>query len=127
MLRAFEVTREHAQAKDTEVAVFRVHGHLDAHTAPRFEEALRHAVANGCRAIAVDCTGLDYISSAGLGVLIETHRALRAKRGDLKLADLPPAIGDIFDILGFSKVIPSYPTLAEALEAFAEAPGEAPS
>jgi len=115
MRNAFEVTREQAQTKDYEVTVFHVEGYLDAHTAPRFEEALRKAVAEGISHILVDCQRLDYISSAGLGVLIETQRAVRARGGEVKLAAMSAGIADIFDILGFSKLIPSYPSLSEAL------------
>lgn len=115
MLRAFEVTREQARRGSTDVTVFHLQGYLDAHTAPRLEEALRQAVADGPAEIIVECSRLDYISSAGLGLLIETRRSSRARQGQLRVAGLSAAIAQIFDILGFSKVIPAYPSLAEAL------------
>lgn len=115
MLKAFDVAREQVTAAALEVTVFRVNGYLDAHTAPRFETALGEAIEQGHCHIVVDCSRLDYISSAGLGVLIETYRSVRARQGHLKIAAMSPAIADIFDILGFSKVIQAYPTVAEAL------------
>jgi len=118
MLKAFEVAREQVQQGATEITVFRVRGYLDAHTAPRFEEAL-HQAADGQPNLLVDCAQLDYISSAGLGLLIDAYRSARARRGLLKVAGMSPAIAQIFDILGFSKVIQAYPSVAEALESFA--------
>jgi len=118
MLNEFEVTREDVRSAAAEVAVFHVVGYLDAHTVPRLERALEEAVAAGAAHVLIDCSRLDYISSAGLGALIDTQKAVAARQGELKLATMPPAIADVFDILGFSKRMPSYPTLAEALASY---------
>ncbi|MFP4058206.1 MAG: STAS domain-containing protein [Candidatus Brocadiia bacterium] len=118
MLKAFEVTRHDVAAAPGEVAAFRIQGYLDAHTAPRFEEALRQAIDQGQVRLVVDCGQLDYISSAGLGVLIDAYRAVEPKGGELKVAAMPPAIAEIFDILGFSKVIRSYPSVEAAAASF---------
>jgi anti-anti-sigma factor len=127
MLSPFEVTREDLAAQGLEVTVFHLQGDLDAHTAPRLEEALRQAIADGCQRLVVECAHLDYISSAGLGVLIETHRAVIGRQGELKLAAMAPAIADIFDILGFSKVIPSCASLDEALGSLGPPVGDEPT
>jgi anti-anti-sigma factor len=124
MLRAFEVTREPVRAGPTEVVVLHLQGYLDAHTAPRFEEALRQVAADGAADIVVDCSQLDYISSAGLGLLIDAHRSARARHGQVRVASMSPAIGQIFDILGFSKVIPAFPSLDEALKSVGGPPEE---
>jgi len=124
MLNEFEVTHKEMRTAAAEVAVFHVVGYLDAHTVPRLERALEEAVAAGAAHILIDCSRLSYISSAGLGVLIDTQKAVGPRQGDLKLAAMPPAIADIFDILGFSKRMPSYPTLAEALASYGGQPSE---
>ena len=124
MLKAFDVTREQTTVGTVEVVVFRVTGYLDAHTAPRFEDALHEALDEGRSCFVVDCVGLDYISSAGLGVLIDAYRTIRPLHGRLAVAAMSPAIADIFDILGFSKVIEAYPDLAEALASFGSPPAE---
>jgi len=124
MLRAFEVTREDVRAGSTAVVVLRVQGYLDAHTAPRFEETLGQVALEGCAEIVVDCSQLDYISSAGLGLLIDAHRSARARHGQVRVASMSVAIAQIFDILGFSKVIPVFPSLDEALKSIAGASEE---
>ena len=119
MLRAFEVARDDVRAGSTAVVVLRVRGYLDAHTSPRFEEVLGQVAAEGCAEIVVDCSQLDYISSAGLGLLIDAHRSARARQGQVRVASMSVAIAQIFDILGFSKVIPVFHSLEDALKSIA--------
>lgn len=122
MLRAFEVTRKQVRAGSADVMVLHLQGYLDAHTAPRFEEALGQVAAEGRAQVVVDCAQLDYISSAGLGLLIDAHRSARARHGQVRVASMSAAIAQIFDILGFSKVIPVFPSLDEALKSITEEP-----
>jgi anti-anti-sigma factor len=90
----------------------------DLYTTPDFERVLSQARDDGALRIVIDCSGLNYISSAGLGLLVDAFRAVKPKGGELKVAAMTPAIADIFDILGFSKVIPVYDTVEDAVEAF---------
>jgi len=115
MLREFDVSQEQTHRGDVDVTVFRLRGYLDAHTSPAFEQALQERLANGAAHVVVDCETLEYISSAGLGILIDAYRTLKSKEGTLRVSCMSPAIADIFDILGFSKVIASYATLDLAL------------
>ena len=52
----------------------------------------------------LDCRGLDYISSAGLGVLLKTQKRLMASGGRLRLAGVRPHLRDIFVYSGFDKL-----------------------
>jgi anti-sigma B factor antagonist len=54
--------------------------------------------------VTLDCAGLDYISSAGLGVLLKTQKRLLASNGKLRLAGLKPHIIDIFTYSGFDQL-----------------------
>ena len=77
-----------------------VSGRLDAAQAPRAQQFL-DAISGGC---VVDMAGLEYISSAGLGVLLSTHKRLMAGRAGLELVNVNPHIRDIFRYSGFDRL-----------------------
>lgn len=54
--------------------------------------------------VTLDCTGLDYISSAGLGVLLKTQKRLLAANGKLRLVGLKPHLLDVFTYSGFDQL-----------------------
>ena len=106
------------QVGPKEVAVFQVSGHLDGHTYPEFETRLNGLVDSGLYHIVIDFEGLNYISSAGLGVLLSAHTRVREHNGDLKIASLSQKTMRLFDLLGFSHVLNVYEGPDEAVEAF---------
>jgi anti-sigma B factor antagonist len=101
------------------IAVIELSGILDAHTASEFERFLEQIVrAEKKYNLVLDFHNLEYISSAGLGVLMGLIEEVRAKGGDMKLAALPEKIFHVLDLLGFPMVFKIYPTVAEAEGAF---------
>ena len=54
--------------------------------------------------VTLDCSGLDYVSSAGLGVLLKTQKRLMAGAGRLRLVGVRPHLRDIFVYSGFDKL-----------------------
>lgn len=77
-----------------------VSGRLDAAQAPRAQQFL-DAISGGC---VVDMAALEYISSAGLGVLLSTHKRLMAGRAGLELINVNPHIQEIFRYSGFDRL-----------------------
>ncbi len=75
-------------------------GRLDAAQAPRAQEFL-DAVTEQC---VLDLGKLEYMSSAGLGVLLRTHKRLMGDGGGLKLVNVNSHINDIFMYSGFDKL-----------------------
>jgi len=59
--------------------------------------------------VTLDCKRLDYISSAGLGVLLRTHKRLLASSGKLRLAGVGPHLKDIFTYSGFDQLFEIVP------------------
>lgn len=92
-------------------------GSLDSATAPLAQQALDRVLASGGppRKIVVDFTGLDYISSAGLRVLLGTAKRLGGGTGGLRLFGLNDTVGEVFQISGFSTILAVFATEAEAL------------
>ena len=80
--------------------VVRIVGRFDAAQASVAQVAFD--ALNGV--VTVDCTGLDYVSSAGLGVLLKTQKRLLSASGRLRLAHLKPHIHDIFVYSGFDQL-----------------------
>ena len=93
-------------------------GELDAHTAPDFEAALQACLDDGDVRLVADGSGLDYVSSAGLGVFMAYVEPARDGGGDLKIAALPERVFEVFDLLGFPTVFDMHPTVDAAVEAF---------
>jgi len=75
-------------------------GRLDAAQAARAQEFL-DALAGPC---VLDMTTLDYISSAGLGVLLKTHKRMLADSSGMSLINVNPHIIDIFRFSGFDNL-----------------------
>jgi anti-sigma B factor antagonist len=108
-----------APASNASATVIELSGQLDAHTAPEFERFLEQTVRKeGKRRLILDFHDLEYISSAGLGVLMGLIEDVRSGGGDMKLAALPEKIFHVLDLLGFPVVFQIYATVAEALTAF---------
>ena len=78
-----------------------VAGRLDAAQAAAAQAALDRAPGD----VTLDCARLDYISSAGLGVLLKTHKRLLAGGGRLRLAGVSPHILEILTFSGFDQIL----------------------
>jgi anti-sigma B factor antagonist len=78
----------------------KVSGRLDAAQAPRAQEFL-DAIPGAC---VIDMSELEYVSSAGLGVLLSTHKRLMAGQAGLELVNVNPHIKDIFRYSGFDRL-----------------------
>ena len=96
------------------IQIVAIAGSLDSTTSPEAQKAL-DAVLAGARKVALDFTGLDYISSAGLRVLLGAAKAIRASGGTLRLFGLNQSVREVFDISGFSAILPVHASEAEAL------------
>ena len=103
------------------VTTLELSGQLDAHTAPIFERFLEERVrGRGKQKLVLDFAKLDYISSAGLGVLMGLIEEVRSNGGDMRLANLPEKIFHVLDLLGFPVVFQIFKTREEAVTSFAD-------
>lgn len=78
-------------------------GRLDTTTAPQLEEELK-ASLDGVTALTLDLAKLDYISSAGLRVLLSAQKTMQ-KQGGMKLVNVGETIMEIFEVTGFSDIL----------------------
>ena len=80
-----------------------VSGRLDTTTAPELDAALKEALP-GVKDLLLDFSALDYISSAGLRVLLSTQKIM-SKQGSMKLTGVNEGIMEVFEITGFAGIL----------------------
>ena len=86
--------------KDLKLAV---EGRLDPLTAPELEAELGREMP-GAETLTLDFSKLDYISSAGLRVLLAAHKAM-SRKGGMKVTGVNEIVQEVFDVTGFSDVL----------------------
>ena len=86
-----------------EAATLIVSGRLDTQTAPELEAEL-DAVLSGLKELTFDMTNLEYVSSAGLRVILKAQKAMNAQ-GSMKLTGVNDSIMEVFDITGFLDIL----------------------
>ena len=104
------------ESTDGDVRILTLTGRLDAMTSPPVEgrllEAVRHAPA-----VVLDLSGLDYVSSAGLRILLKAGKEAKVAKSRLALAALRPVVQEVFEVSGFFSILDAYPSRDEALDA----------
>ena len=75
------------------------HGPIDSSTYEDFQKQINHLLAPGVKNLLIDLVNVDYISSAGLGVLFSLKKSLGASGGELGFCNLKPQIKKLFEIV----------------------------
>lgn len=99
-----------------DIHIVAITGSLDSTTSPEAQKSL-DAVVAGAKKVLLDFSGLDYISSAGLRVLLGAAKQLRGSGGTLGMFGLNQSVKEVFEISGFSTILSIYQSEAEALGA----------
>ena len=86
-----------------EVATLVVVGRLDTQTAPELEKEVDNVVSN-IKELTFDMTGLEYVSSAGLRVILKSQKIMNTQ-GSMKIINVNDTIMEVFDITGFADVL----------------------
>jgi len=88
---------------ENETAHFALEGRLDTITSPELEEELKEAI-DGAKELVLDFDKLEYISSAGLRVLLAAQKIM-AKQGQMRITHVNETIMEIFEVTGFSDIL----------------------
>lgn len=120
MWKKFNVQTSSVRAGNVEVMRIKIDGYLDSSTFPKLQEHLTELLQQGHHYYLLDLKDLDYISSAGLGVLMGMLRDVREHKGDLKIVNMSEKIERVFNLLGFSRLMKVYNDEAAALGSFAQ-------
>jgi anti-anti-sigma factor len=92
-------------------------GRLDSATSSAFERQLAAIVSRGDARIVLDLGGVDYISSVGLSAILSAAKKVKAANGRLALAGLNDRVRLVFEMSGFLRLLPAFPSVAEAVAA----------
>jgi len=88
--------------KNTTLTV-NVEGRLDTSTSPELQEFIDNSI-EGVTELILDFSGLEYISSAGLRVLLATEKTMKTK-GKMIVKNLSEEVAEVFEITGFSDIL----------------------
>ena len=97
------------------VTVLTISGRVDSKNAALIEAKILKTIESGLDKLIIDLVNLDYISSAGLRVLLITAKKMRQFGGRFALANLRPQIAEVMQVSGFTAIIPCATTLSDAV------------
>ncbi len=98
-----KITRKEELQEEKKETVLALEGRLDTVTAPELEEALKEILPDTLK-LTLDFADLEYISSAGLRVLLSAQKTLAGK-GELIITGVNETIMEIFEVTGFSDIL----------------------
>lgn len=86
-----------------EAVLLALEGRLDTVSAPKLEQVIKEMLP-GLRSLTLDFEKLDYISSAGLRVLLSAQKVMN-KQGEMKLTNVNETVMEIFEVTGFTDIL----------------------
>lgn len=101
-----------------EIIIFKLNGNLNSNTSPELEDKIFEAIKNESKNMILDFEDLDYISSAGLRVIIKTAKNLKQSEGMIVLCSMQDYVKEVFEIAGFDAYLPIVSTMDDALNQF---------
>jgi anti-anti-sigma factor len=104
--------------KKGEILILELNGRLDTITSNNLEKRFLSVLDREEKKVVVDCSKLEYVSSAGLRVLLMVSKRLRVSNGKIVLSSLKDQVKEVFDIAGFSPIFTMFHSLDEAVRWF---------
>jgi anti-sigma B factor antagonist len=97
----------------------KISGRVDSFTAPKLADEFAKITSNGRFKLVVDMSGVEFLSSAGLRVLISTQKnCKRYNRGEVVLATIPQNILAVFELAGFTSIFKIFDDITSAVGSF---------
>ena len=94
--------------------VLSINGRIDTSTAPELEQAINTEIGHGNQKILLDFSGVSYISSGGLRVLLATAKKLKNPEDKFGICSLRPEVLKVFKLAGFTSIFSIYASEGEA-------------
>jgi len=98
--------------------ILALNGRIDTDNSAYFQKNVKKLVEAGFIRLIFNCSGLNYVSSTGIGSFTSFLKTLKPKGGDLVLLDIQPKVFEVFQLLGFSQFFAIKNSLDEAAEFF---------
>ena len=106
------------EEKKGDVLILRIKGRLDAISSPIAEKKVFESINQGETKLLLDFAGVDYLSSAGMRMLLSTTKKLKSQTGMLVLCNVTNNVLDVLKMSGFDHVLELYNTEEDALKRF---------
>jgi anti-anti-sigma factor len=101
---------------ENEILMIAIKGRLDAATAPIADETIKKTLEENTSQLLFDLSAMEYLSSGGLRVILGAAKEIRRREGKVALAGLTQYVYEIFDVSGFTAMIPIKDTVEEGLK-----------
>ena len=100
------------------VLVFKIHGRLDAISSPSVEKRILEFIDQGHYKLLLNFSGVDYLSSAGMRMLLSILKKLKSYTGKLVVCSITPNVMDVLKMSGFDHVLELTQTEEDAMNRF---------
>ncbi len=100
------------------INIFKLNGRLDSNTSQGFEKKIFQAIDDGSKSMIIEFKDLEYISSAGLRVILKATKALKREEGKMMLCDMQDYVKEVFEIAGFDSFLRIVGTMDDAIQSF---------
>ena len=104
------------QKEENGIVCIEIIGRLDADSSPEAEKVVKDAIKDQTNRILFNLASLEYLSSAGLRVLLGAAKEMRRKDGKIVLCALNEFVKEIFEVSGFQTLIPITDTVESGIE-----------
>ncbi|AHC13508.1 STAS domain-containing protein [Salinispira pacifica] len=95
-------------------------GYIDTYNSNFFQKRVNRAIEAGYTKLIFHCSGLNYVSSTGIGSFTAFLKAVKPRSGDLVLLEIQPKVYEVFQLLGFAQFFNIKDNLDEAVEFFSK-------
>jgi anti-sigma B factor antagonist len=106
------------EKKQDGICILTLSGRLDANSSEEFREKILQLIKEGTKKVILDCENLDYISSAGLRVVLEATKEIKRNEGELILCALQDYIKEVFEVAKFDAFLSIGASVEEAIKTF---------
>ncbi len=106
---------ENRKEQHGNTTIFYLKGRLDGVSSPQIQEEISKLLEHGTQNLILDCSDLEYMSSAGIRVLLQSYYQTTKKKGKIALTSVPKSIEQTLYITGFLSYFRMYNTLQDAL------------
>jgi anti-anti-sigma factor len=107
-----------SESGNQSVAVLGVSGRIDASTSEHFKQKLLATIGDRPIRLVLDFAQVEFVSSIGLRVLVVTAKRVAAVRGKMVFCGLTGPVREVFELAGFTSVVPFFPDQAAAVASF---------
>ena len=112
-------------SREQDLVVLKTEGRIDATTCGQLDAAIAEVFDGGDSRFVIDMTGVEYISSAGLGVLLKGAKRARGAGGKIALSGLQESVTDVFEVSGFLTLFTVHASAGEAAGSLKDSGGSA--